>query len=244
MSTDTPSPAPHPAASKAPLSATSRTTVRRHKERGRTSRGDLYAVLDAGLICHLGVVINGSPRVLPTTYARSGDTLYLHGSSANAGFLAADGTEVCVTVTHLDGLVLARSVFSHSVNYRSAIVIGTATLLRSGDERMAALRAIVEHLVPGQWAAARQPTAKEMAATAVLALPLAEASVKVREGGPADDTDDMALDVWAGVLPAAVTFGPPEPDPALRSDIRLPSHISRFPDTRFAAPEMNGNLPE
>ena len=268
MSTDTPSPAPlppaskapppassrapHPVASKAPLSAaseaplsaTSRTTLRRHKERGRTSRGDLYAVLDAGLICHLGVVINGSPRVLPTTYARSGDTLYLHGSSANAGFLAADGTEVCVTVTHLDGLVLARSVFSHSVNYRSAIVIGTATLLRSDDERLAALRAIVEHLVPGQWAAARQPTAKEMAATAVLALPLAEASVKVREGGPADDTDDMALDVWAGVLPAAVTFGPPEPDPALRSDIRLPSHISRFPGTRFAAPEMNGNLPE
>ena len=245
MSTDTPSPAPLPpaskapppasskaplsAASKAPLSATSRTTLRRHKERGRTSRGDLYAVLDAGLICHLGVVINGSPRVLPTTYARSGDTLYLHGSSANAGFMAADGTEVCVTVTHLDGLVLARSVFSHSVNYRSAIVIGTATLLRSDDERMAALRAIVEHLVPGQWAAARQPTAKEMAATAVLTLPLAEASVKVREGGPADDTDDMALDVWAGVLPAAVTFGPPEPDPALRSDITASLAHQPFP---------------
>jgi len=235
--------APLPA-SEAPLSATSRTTLRRHKERGRTSRGDLYAVLDAGLICHLGVVINGSPRVLPTTYARSGDTLYLHGSSANAGFMAADGTEVCVTVTHLDGLVLARSVFSHSVNYRSAIVIGTATLLRGDDERLTALRAIVEYLVPGQWAAARQPTAKEMAATAALAVPLAEASVKVREGGPADDPGDMALDVWAGVLPAAVTFGPPEPDPALRPEIRLPSHISRFPDTRIAAPEMNGNLPE
>jgi nitroimidazol reductase NimA-like FMN-containing flavoprotein (pyridoxamine 5'-phosphate oxidase superfamily) len=259
MSTETPSPAPlppaslapppgvspepHPVASEAPLSGTSRTTLRRHKERGRTSRADLYAVLDAGLICHLGVVIDGSPRVLPTTYGRSGDTLYLHGSSANAGFMAADGTEACVTVTHLDGLVLARSVFSHSVNYRSAIVIGTATLLRGEDERMAALRTIVEHLVPGQWAAARQPTAKEMAATAVLALPLAEASVKVREGGPADDPGDIALDVWAGVLPAAVTFGPPEPDPALRSDIRLPSHISRFPDTRFAVPGLNGNLP-
>ncbi len=246
------SPVPHPAApevprpvgSEAPLSATSRTTLRRHKERGRTSRSDLYAVLDAGLICHLGVVINGSPRVLPTTYARSGDTLYLHGSSANAGFMAANGTEVCVTVTHLDGLVLARSVFSHSVNYRSAIVLGTATLLRGDDERMAALRAIVEHLVPGQWAAARQPAAKEMAATAVLALPLTEASVKVREGGPADDPGDMALDVWAGVLPAAMTFGPPQPDPALRPEIRLPPHISRFPDTRFAAKEMNGNLPE
>ena len=235
---------PRPAGSEAPLSGTSRTTLRRHKERGRTSRSDLYAVLDAGLICHLGVVINGSPRVLPTTYARSGDTLYLHGSSANAGFMAADGTEVCVTVTHLDGLVLARSVFSHSVNYRSAIVLGTATLVRGDDERMAALRAIVEHLVPGQWAAARQPAAKEMAATAVLALPLAEASVKVREGGPADDPGDMALDVWAGVLPAAMTFGPPEPDPALRPEIGLPSHISRFPGTRFAAKEMNGNRPE
>ena len=131
-----------------PLSATGRTTLRRHRERGKTSRADLYAVLDAGLICHLGVVVNGSPRVLPTTYARAGETLYLHGSSANAGFLAADGAEVCVTVTHLDGLVLARSVFSHSVNYRSAMVLGTATIVRDDEERMAALRTIVEHLVP------------------------------------------------------------------------------------------------
>ena len=133
-----------------PLSATDRTRLRRHKERARTDRADLYTVLDAGLICHLGVVVDGAPRVLPTTYARDGETLYLHGSSANAGFGAADGHEVCVTVTHFDGLVLARSVFSHSVNYRSAIVIGTATLVREADERKHALQAIVEHLVPGQ----------------------------------------------------------------------------------------------
>jgi nitroimidazol reductase NimA-like FMN-containing flavoprotein (pyridoxamine 5'-phosphate oxidase superfamily) len=216
------------------LSATDRTRLRRHRERGRTGRTDLYDVLDAGLICHLGVVVNGAPRVLPTTYARDGETLYLHGSSANAGFVAADGHEVCVTVTHFDGLVLARSVFSHSVNYRSAIVLGTATVVRDEDERRHALRAIVEHLVPGQWDAARSPTNKEMAATAVLALPLAEASVKVRTGPPADEPGDLDLDVWAGVLPATVTFGAPVPDPALRPDITVPGHIRRFTAPRPA----------
>ena len=217
------------------LSATERTQLRRHRERGRTDRTKLYDVLDAGLICHLGVVVNGAPRVLPTTYARDGETLYLHGSSANAGFGAADGHEVCVTVTHFDGLVLARSVFSHSVNYRSAMVLGPAVVVRDEAERRHALETIVEHLVPGQWDAARSPTAKEMAATSVLALPLAEASVKIRTGGPADDPGDLALDVWAGVLPAAVTFGPPEPDPALRPDISIPGHIRSFPATRGGA---------
>jgi nitroimidazol reductase NimA-like FMN-containing flavoprotein (pyridoxamine 5'-phosphate oxidase superfamily) len=216
------------------LSETERTRLRRHRERGRTDRADLYEVLDAGLICHLGVVVNGAPRVLPTTYARDGETLYLHGSSANAGFVAADGHEVCVTVTHFDGLVLARSVFSHSVNYRSAIVLGTATVVRDEDARRHALRTIVEHLVPGQWDAARSPTNKEMAATAVLALPLAEASVKVRTGPPADEPGDLDLEVWAGVLPAAVTFGTPVPDPALGPDITIPAHIRSFPATRTA----------
>jgi len=219
-----------------PLSATGRTRLRRHKERSRTDRADLYAVLDAGLICHLGVVVDGAPRVLPTTYARDGDTLYLHGSSANAGFGAGDGHEVCVTVTHFDGLVLARSVFSHSVNYRSAMVLGTAVVVRDDAERRHALRAIVEHLVPGQWDAARPPTAKEMAATSVLALSLAEASVKVRTGPPADEDGDLDLNVWAGVLPAAVSFGAPVPDPALRPDITVPGHIRRFPATRAEPP--------
>jgi nitroimidazol reductase NimA-like FMN-containing flavoprotein (pyridoxamine 5'-phosphate oxidase superfamily) len=219
-----------------PLSVTGRTRLRRHKERGRTDRADLYAVLDAGLICHLGVVVDGAPRVLPTTYARDGETLYLHGSSANAGFGAGDGHEVCVTVTHFDGLVLARSVFSHSVNYRSAMVLGTAVVVRDDAERRHALRAIVEHLVPGQWDAARTPTAKEMAATSVLALPLAEASVKVRTGPPADEDADLDLDVWAGVLPATVSFGAPVPDPALRPGITVPGHIRRFPATRAEPP--------
>src|ERR1700760_4979615 len=219
-----------------PLSATGRTRLRRHKERSRTDRADLYAVLDAGLICHLGVVVDGAPRVLPTTYARDGDTMYLHGSSANAGFGAGDGHEVCVTVTHFDGLVLARSVFSHSVNYRSAMVLGTAVVVRDHAQRRHSLRAIVEHLVPGQWDAAREPTAKELAATSVLALPLAEASVKVRTGPPADEDADLDLDVWAGVLPATVSFGAPVPDPALRPDITVPGHIRSFPATRTEPP--------
>ncbi|HEY0934678.1 MAG TPA: pyridoxamine 5'-phosphate oxidase family protein [Trebonia sp.] len=208
-----------------PLSSTPRTTLRRHRDRAQPDRAALYEVLDAGLICHLGVTAGGDPVVLPTAYGRDGDTLYLHGSSANGAFRAADGQRVCVTVTHMDGLVAARSVFSHSVNYRSAVVFGTATIVAGEDERRQALRLITDHLIPGRWAAARQPTAKEMAATAVLSLPLTEASVKVRTGMPADDPADHDLDVWAGVLPIAVTFGVPQPDPQLRAEIPLPAHI-------------------
>ena len=208
-----------------PLSSTPRTTLRRHRERGMTDRADLYTVLDAGLICHLGVISGGVPMVLPTAYGRDGDTLYVHGSSANGAYGAADGQQVCVTVTHLDGLVCARSVFTHSVNYRSAVVFGTATMVLDEDERWQALRIITDHLIPGRWAAARQPTRKEMAATAVLSVPLTEASVKIRTGMPKDEPVDHGLDVWAGVLPIAVTFGEPVPDPLLREEIPLPAHI-------------------
>ena len=208
-----------------PLSSTPRTTLRRHRERGMTDRADLYTVLDAGLICHLGVISGGVPMVLPTAYGRDGDTLYVHGSSANGAYGAADGQQVCVTVTHLDGLVCARSVFTHSVNYRSAVVFGTATMVLDEDERWQALRIITDHLIPGRWAAARQPTRKEMAATAVLSVPLTEASVKIRTGMPKDEPEDLGLDVWAGVLPVWVTFGEPEPDPLLREEIPVPAHI-------------------
>jgi len=190
-----------------------------------TDRADLYAVLDAGLICHLGVISGGVPMVLPTAYGRDGDTLYVHGSSANGAYGAADGQQVCVTVTHLDGLVCARSVFTHSVNYRSAVVFGTATMVLDEDERWQALRIITDHLIPGRWAAARQPTRKEMAATSVLSVPLTEASVKIRTGMPKDEPEDLGLDVWAGVLPVWVTFGEPEPDPLLREEIPVPAHI-------------------
>jgi nitroimidazol reductase NimA-like FMN-containing flavoprotein (pyridoxamine 5'-phosphate oxidase superfamily) len=208
-----------------PLSGTPRTKLRRHRERGMTDRDCLYEVLDSGLVCHLGVIAGGVPVVLPTAYGRDGDTLYLHGSSANGVFGAADGQRVCVTVTHMDGLVCARSVFTHSMNYRSAVVFGTATIVADEDERWQALRIITDHLIPGRWAAARQPTTKEMAATAVLSVPLAEASVKIRTGMPKDEPEDHDLDVWAGVLPIAVRFGEPTPDPLLREEIPLPAHI-------------------
>jgi nitroimidazol reductase NimA-like FMN-containing flavoprotein (pyridoxamine 5'-phosphate oxidase superfamily) len=207
------------------LSSTPRTALRRHRERGQTDRAALYEVLDAGLVCHLGVVAGGDPVVLPTAYGRDGDTVYLHGSSANGAFRAATGHRVCMTVTHMDGLVAARSVFSHSMNYRSAVVFGTATMVTDEDQRWHGLEVVTDHLIPGRWAAARQPTKKEMAATAVLSLPLTEASVKVRTGGPADEPEDLALDVWAGVLPIAVSFGAPQPDPELGPDVPVPAHI-------------------
>jgi nitroimidazol reductase NimA-like FMN-containing flavoprotein (pyridoxamine 5'-phosphate oxidase superfamily) len=211
-----------------PLSSTPRTTLRRHRERGMTDRAELHAVLDAGLICHLGVVADGAPVVLPTAYGRDGDTLYLHGSSANGAFGAADGQQVCVTVTHLDGLVCARSVFTHSVNYRSAVVFGTAAIVIDDDERRHALEVITDHLIPGRWAAARQPSKKEMAATAVLSLPLTEASVKIRTGMPKDEPEDLDLDVWAGLVPVAMTFGPPQADPQLRAGIETPPNIRDY----------------
>jgi nitroimidazol reductase NimA-like FMN-containing flavoprotein (pyridoxamine 5'-phosphate oxidase superfamily) len=209
------------------LSATPRTELRRHRDRGRTDRDDLYAVLDAGLICHLGVIADGVPRVLPTGYGRVDDTLYLHGSSANATMAAADGQQVCVTVTHLDGLVCARAVFNHSMNYRSAMIYGVARRLTGQAERVEALRVITEHLTPGQWSYARPPTAKELAATSVLELALTEASVKIRDGGPSDEPEDYAMEVWAGVVPVTVSFGEPQADAALRPGIATPAHIRR-----------------
>lgn len=211
-----------------PLSSTDRTALRRHRERGHAERDELYAVLDAGLVCHLGVIVNGTPRVLPTAYGRLDDTLYLHGSSANAAILAADGQQVCVTVTHLDGLVCARSVFNHSMNYRSAMVYGEAKLITDDAEREVAFHAITEHLIPGRWAAVRPLTRKERAATSALAVPLTEASVKTRTGQVIDDAEDADLDVWAGLVPIRPVFGPPEPDPGLRPGIDVPDHIANY----------------
>jgi nitroimidazol reductase NimA-like FMN-containing flavoprotein (pyridoxamine 5'-phosphate oxidase superfamily) len=207
------------------LSHTDRTQLHRLRERGRTDRAELYAVLDAGLVCHLGVIIGGAPVVLPTGYGRAGDVLYLHGSSANRSLLAADGQDACVTVTHLDGLVCARAIFHHSMNYRSAVVFAVPRLVTGEEEKLAALRAVAEQLAPGRWEYARLPTRKELAATAVLALSLEEASVKVRTGPPKDDPEDYQLDIWAGVIPAAVSFGPAEPDPALKPGLDAPDHI-------------------
>ncbi|HVH24162.1 MAG TPA: pyridoxamine 5'-phosphate oxidase family protein [Pseudonocardia sp.] len=216
------------------LSPTRRSTVTRLRERARTDRTDLYDVLDAGLICHLGLVRDGAPVVLPTGYGRIDDTVYVHGSTG-AGYLRPiDGGPVCLTVTHLDGIVYARSVFHHSMNYRSAVVHGTARLVKDPDERWAALHAIVEQLAPGSWTHAREPARKELAATAVFALDLAEASVKVRSGPPGDDDEDIAAGGrWAGVLPIRTVFDPPQPDPTLPAGDPVPSHVSgRAPAAR------------
>jgi nitroimidazol reductase NimA-like FMN-containing flavoprotein (pyridoxamine 5'-phosphate oxidase superfamily) len=210
------------------LSSTDRTRLGRQRERARTDRTALYDVLDSGMICHLGVVIDGAPRVLPTGYGRDGDTLYLHGSTGARSLRA--GTEICVTVTHLDGIVLARSAFHHSVNYRSAMIYGLPRTVTDADEKLTGLRAITERLAPGRWAVVRRPDAKELAATTVLALPLSEASVKVRQGPPIDDEEDHALDLWAGVLPVRQVFGEPVPDPLLRPGLPIPEHVTFRPD--------------
>jgi uncharacterized protein len=209
------------------LSPTSRSTIRRGARRARSERAELYATLDAGLVCHLGVVLDGAPVVLPTAYGRVGDTLYVHGSTGAAILRAAAQAPVCVTVTHVDGVVYARSVFHHSMNYRSAVVHGHARLVTDDDERRVGLRAVTEHVAPGSWDHARPPTRKELAATAVLALDLTEASLKVRTGPPVDDDEDVeAGDRWAGVLPVRTVFAPPEPCPLLPATTPTPAHVA------------------
>jgi uncharacterized protein len=213
------------------LSPTPRSTVRRGAERARTDRADLYAVLDAGLVGHLAVVLGDSPVVLPTGYGRRGDTLYLHGSTGAATLrAAAAGAPVCFTVTHLDGVVYARSAFHHSVNYRCAVVHGVPRVVEDPEERLLGLAALTEHLAPGSWSATRQPDRKELAATSLLALDLSEASVKVRTGPPGDDERDLPGagepdPVWAGVLPLRTVAGEPEPCPLLPAGIPVPSRV-------------------
>jgi nitroimidazol reductase NimA-like FMN-containing flavoprotein (pyridoxamine 5'-phosphate oxidase superfamily) len=208
------------------LSPTPRSTVQRGKIRAVTERSALHDILDAGLICHLGVVVAGSPLVLPTGYAREGDTLYLHGSSGALSLRTAATTDICVTVTHLDGIVYARSVFHFSVNYRSAVIHGAARVLAE-DEKLHALYVLTEHLAPGSWDHARRPNSKELAKTTALALDLAEASVKIRAGGPSDDEEDVAANTaWAGVLPLNRTWAPPVPSPDLTPGWTIPAHVT------------------
>lgn len=216
-----------------PLSPTKRSTPNRSKHRTVTDRPALYEVLDAGLICHLGLMVNGSPMVLPTGYGRDGDTLYLHGSTGARSLRAAtDGAPVCVTVTMVDGIVYARSLMHHSMNYRSAVVHGIARPVTERAEKLHGLRVITEHLSPGSWDYARDVSAKEYASVAVLALELREASVKVRAAGPGDDDADLDLPVWAGVLPVHRTFGTPVPAEDLPPGVELPAHVAQRSDSR------------
>lgn len=210
----------------APLSPTSRTTLTRARERGRTDRADLYSVLDTGLVCHLGVLLGGTPVVVPTVYGRIGNTLYLHGSTGAGNLRAAVGSEVSLTVTHVDGLVYARSAMHFSMNYRSAVVLGRAELVTDPARRLDALRVIVEHAAPGAWDRVRPPSRKEMAATMVLALDLTEASVKVRTGGPRDEAEDIAAGgTWAGVLPLRQEWGAPVPSADLEGGVPVPNDV-------------------
>jgi nitroimidazol reductase NimA-like FMN-containing flavoprotein (pyridoxamine 5'-phosphate oxidase superfamily) len=213
-----------------PPPVTDRVRLRRLADQGSHRRDDLHAVLDAGFVCHLGLVVDGSPMVVPTTYGRDGDHLVLHGSAASRSLRAAKSpVPVCVTVTLVDGLVLARSLFNHSVNYRCAMVYGTPELLDDPAAKLAGLEAIAEHAVPGQWSYARSPSPKELAATTVLRLSLAESSVKVSEGPPDDDADDLELDVWAGVVPLRTVRLDPEAAPDLHGGIAVPGHIATGP---------------
>ena len=215
-----------------PLSPTERTTLRRVRERAASDREALYDVLSEGLICHFGVVVDGAPRVIPTAYAFDPDgpdpdgTLYLHGSVAARSLSAGQTQPICVTVTLVDGLVLARSAFHHSMNYRSAVVMGDPRLVTSPDERDHALTLIVDRLMPGRSATLRAHTRKELAATAVLALPLHEASVKIRQGDVSDDAEDVEVGGWAGVVPVRTSFESPTTNPDCPPGTPTPPHVT------------------
>jgi uncharacterized protein len=209
--------------------ASTRTKFQRVPARGTYDQGTIHAILDETLISHVGFVQDGEPVVIPTLHARLDDTLLLHGSSASRLLRTLErGVPVCATATLVDGLVLARSAFHHSVNYRSVVVFGQARLVQDEQERLEALERFTEKLVPGRWPHVRPPSKKELRATKVLAVPLDEASAKVRTGPPVDDEPDYDLPVWAGVLPLATTVGEPEPDPRVETPREPPGHVSSW----------------
>jgi uncharacterized protein len=208
---------------------TERTTLKRLPKRAEYDRRAVYDILDEGFICHVGFAVNGQPVVIPTGYARAGDNLYIHGSQASRMLRAmSEGIDVCVTVTLVDGLVLARSAFHHSMNYRSVVVFGRASVIEDKEEKTEALRALTEHIVPGRWAEVRGPNESEIKATSVLSLPLAEASAKVRTGPPIDDDDDYEIPVWAGVIPLRIQSYDGISDPRLAAGIRLPDYLRHY----------------
>jgi nitroimidazol reductase NimA-like FMN-containing flavoprotein (pyridoxamine 5'-phosphate oxidase superfamily) len=208
---------------------TKRTKVKRLPARGHYDRETINSILDEGFICHVGFVVDGQPYVIPTGYARVGDDLYIHGSSASRMLRnLSEGVNVCVTVTLIDGLVMARSAFHHSMNYRSVVVLGKAELIEDAEEKNVALEALTEHIVPGRWEHVRWPTDLELKATTVLKLAISEASAKIRTGDPKDDEEDYAMDVWAGVLPLKLTTGEPIADSRLDSSIAVPEHVRAY----------------
>jgi nitroimidazol reductase NimA-like FMN-containing flavoprotein (pyridoxamine 5'-phosphate oxidase superfamily) len=208
---------------------TERTTVKRLPARGTYDRTVVHQILDEGLICHLGFVVDGQPFVIPTIYVRVGETIYVHGSPASRMLRTLEqGVPACVTVTHVDGLVLARSAFHHSMNYRSVVVLGTATLVNESERKLEVLHALTDHLIRGRWEEIRHPSPDELRRTLVLAIPIQEASAKIRVGPPLDDEEDYALPVWAGVLPLRITASEPIGDPRLSPETAVPSYATTY----------------
>lgn len=208
---------------------TERTKVKRLPARGAYDRETIYSILDEAFICHVGFAIDGQPYVIPTGFARIGDDLYIHGSSASRMLRnLSKGVDVCVTVTLVDGLVLARSAFHHSINYRSVVVLGKAMLVEDEKEKYDALEAFTEHVIPGRWADIRWPNELELKATSVLKLRIEEASAKIRTGDPKDDEEDYSMDIWAGVLPLTTAAGTPVNDTRLNGGIGVPHHVSEY----------------
>lgn len=206
-----------------------RTRVKRLPERGAYDKETVYSILDEGLVCHVGIAVENQPFVMPMAYARSGDTLLLHGSGGSRLMRALEtGAEVCVTVTHLDGLVLARSAFHHSMNYRSVVIFGTASAIDDEDAKLAAFREFFEHVVSGRWDDVRQLNRKELAQTALVEIPLDEVSAKIRTGAPGDEKEDYDLPVWAGLIPFELSPQPPVADPALSDDIEPPDSLETY----------------
>jgi len=213
---------------------TVRSTLKRIADRGHYDKESVFSVLDTGLVAHVGIAPEGQPVVIPVLYARMGEKVVFHGAKASRLLkYVQNGGEVCVTVTLLDGLVLARSLFEHSMNYRSVVVFGKGRLIEDRAEKMAALRFISEHMLPGRWGDARQPTEKELNATTVVAVTIEEATAKIRTGGPEDNEEDYALPVWAGELPFQTIAGEPVPDPRLGEEVPLPDYLLRVAGSKL-----------
>jgi nitroimidazol reductase NimA-like FMN-containing flavoprotein (pyridoxamine 5'-phosphate oxidase superfamily) len=211
------------------ISPTERTTLKRLPGRATYERDNIYQILDEGFVCHIGFIVDGQPVVIPTAYGRAKDILYIHGSVASRMLRAlADGIQVCVAVTLVDGLVLARSAFHHSMNYRSVVVFGTASVVKDAMEKAKALLTFSEHLMPARWAEVREPNEDELKKTLVLRIPLTEASAKVRSGPPIDDEADYTLPVWAGELPLRLVTGAPISDPRLKEHIQAPAYVRNY----------------
>ena len=212
-----------------PQTPTARTRVIREADRGMYDRETVYRILDEGFLCHAGFVVDGQPFVIPTSYGRKDASLYIHGSAASRMLRQMkDGVPVCITVTLLEGLVLARSIFNHSMNYRSVVILGKATLVDDPDEKLAALRTLSEHILPGRWEDSRQPNERELKATSVLRVPIEEFSAKVRQGPPIDDEEDYSFPTWAGVVPLEIVAGAPIDDARLLPGTKIPQYARHY----------------